>query len=272
MQELGDGPPLVLLHGLGTTQLIWSLVVDPLAADRRVVTLDLPGFGASAPAGEGFDLVEVTERVARALAAHGVTAPFDLVGHSLGGAVALTLAARRSRLVGRLVLVAPAGLQPPTRMPPAVLGAGAEGLFAVRRALAPLTDLAWGRRLLLAFAAQDGAALTPAQAKMMVRASAGAERIAPALAAIAQVDLRPLLHRIRAPLGLIWGAEDRAVPRRLAGEIRRRRPDAPLEVIAGAGHVPMIEKPDQFSAALQGLLCRLDNLATSSDQGRRRLS
>lgn len=82
----------MLLHGLGTTQQIWSLVTEPLAASRRVITVDLPGFGASAPAGEGFDLDEVTDRLARALAAHHVTVPFDLVGHSLGGAVALTLA------------------------------------------------------------------------------------------------------------------------------------------------------------------------------------
>jgi pimeloyl-ACP methyl ester carboxylesterase len=271
MQELGDGPPLVLLHGLGTTQRIWSLVIAALAADRRVITLDLPGFGGSAPAGEGFELPEVVERVARALAARDVRAPFDLVGHSLGGAVALTLAARRPRLVRRLVLVAPAGLQAPTRVPPDVLGAGAEGLFAVRRALAPLTDLAWGRRLLLAFAADDGALLSPAQARMMVEASAGAQRIAPALATIAQADLRPLLHRSRAPLGLMWGAEDRAVPRRLAVEIGRRRPDAQLEVIAHAGHVPMIEKPDQFSAALHRLLNRLDKLSTSPARRGRRL-
>lgn len=271
VQELGDGPPLVLVHGLGTTQRIWSLVVRALAADRRVITLDLPGFGDSAPAGDGFELPDVVERVARALAARGVRAPFDLVGHSLGGAVALTLAVRRPRLVRRLVLVAPAGLQAPTRVPPSVLGAGAEGLFAVRRALAPLTDLAWGRRLLLAFAADDGATLTPAQARMMVEASAGAQRIAPALTTIAAADLRPLLQRSRAPLGLMWGAEDRAVPRRLAGEIRRRRPDAQLEVIAHAGHVPMIEKPDQFSAALRRLLSRLDKLATRSGRGARRL-
>ena len=91
----------MLLHGLGATQRIWSLVTQPLAQDRRVITLDLPGFGESAPVGKGFDLDEVSDRLARAVAAHHVTAPFDLVGHSLGGAVALTLAANRPRLVRR---------------------------------------------------------------------------------------------------------------------------------------------------------------------------
>jgi len=82
--------------------------------------------------------------------------------------------------------------------------------------------------------------------------------------AIAQVDLRPLLTAAVAPLGLIWGARDRAVPVRLADEIRRRRPDAALEIIEHAGHVPMIERPAQFTAALERLLHRLDKVATSS--------
>jgi pimeloyl-ACP methyl ester carboxylesterase len=262
----------VLLHGLGTTQRIWSLVTQPLARDRRVVTLDLPGFGESAPVGTGFDLDEVSDRLARALAAHHVTAPFDLVGHSLGGAVALTLAANRPRLVRRLVLVAPAGLQP--RRPPlpgALLGQGAAGLFAARRRLAALSDRPWGRRLLLAFAAADGATLSPGQARMMVEASAPASRIAEATTAIAHADLLPLLRTAPAPapLGLVWGRRDRAVPFRLAADILATRPDAELEVIDWTGHVPMIERPDSFAVALDNVLGRLDKHATTSAPPRR---
>jgi pimeloyl-ACP methyl ester carboxylesterase len=260
----------VLLHGLGTTQQIWSLVTGPLSHGRRVVTLDLPGFGESAPVGDGFDLDEVTGRLARGLAAHHVTAPFDLAGHSLGGAVALTLAAHRPNLVRRLVLVAPAGLQrrrPP--LPGALLGQGANGLFAARRRLAALSDRPWGRRLLLAFAAADGATLSPDQARMMVEASAPAQRIAAAISTIAQVDLQPLLRETPAPLGLVWGRQDRAVPFRLAGEILAQRPDAELEVIDWTGHVPMVERPDSFAVALDRVLRRLDKHATSSGASRR---
>jgi pimeloyl-ACP methyl ester carboxylesterase len=270
VNETGEGEPLVLLHGLGTTQQIWSLVTGPLSRGRRVVTLDLPGFGESAPVGDGFDLDEVTGRLARGLAAHHVTAPFDLVGHSLGGAVALTLAAHRPNLVRRLVLVAPAGLQrrrPP--LPDALLGQGANGLFAARRRLAALSDRPWGRRLLLAFAAADGATLSPDQARMMVEASAPAQRIAAAISTIAQVDLQPLLRETPAPLGLVWGRQDRAVPFRLASEILAQRPDAELEVIDSTGHVPMVERPDSFAVALDRVLRRLDKHATSSGASRR---
>ncbi|MGZ4313224.1 MAG: alpha/beta fold hydrolase [Solirubrobacteraceae bacterium] len=244
IDERGAGEPLVLLHGLGTAQQIWSLVTGPLAARRRVITLDLPGFGESAPVGDGFDLDEVADRLARALAARHVPAPFDLVGHSLGGAVALTLAAHRPRLVRRLVLVAPAGLQRRrSGLPGAMLGPGATGLFAARRRLAGLSDRAWGRRLLLAFAAADGATLSPAQARMMVEASAPAQRIAAATTVIVRADLMPLLRALPAPLGLVWGRQDRAVPFKLAAEILALRPDAELEVIDWTGHVPMVERP-----------------------------
>jgi pimeloyl-ACP methyl ester carboxylesterase len=270
INETGAGEPLVLLHGLGTTQEIWGLVTEPLAQTRRVVTLDLPGFGASAPVGDGFDLNEVSDRLARALAAHHVTAPFDLVGHSLGGAVALTLAARRPNLIRRLVLVAPAGLQRrKTPLPGALLGQGTNGLFAARRRLAALSDRPWGRRLLLAFAAADGATLSPSQARMMVEASGSAQRIAAAITTIAQADLLPLLQTSQTPLGLIWGRQDRAVPVKLATEIVAQRPDTHLEVIDWTGHVPMVERPDSFALALDSVLRRLDTHATSSGAPRR---
>lgn len=216
VEESGSGEPLVLIHGLATTRLIWSRVTPLLSGARRVVTLDVPGFGDSAPVGEGFELEAVAARIARGLARRGISASFDLVGHSLGAGVALTLAATRPRLVRRLVLVAPAGLEPLPWPAPELLSLGVDGVLSARRALAPLTNLPWGRRLLLALAAADPAALAPGEARLIVEASSGASRTAPALATIARADLRPLLHRVRAPLGAIWGTEDRA-SRRLRG-------------------------------------------------------
>lgn len=133
IEDSGHGDPVVLVHGLATTRKIWGLVAPVLALTRRVVTLDVPGFGESAPAGPGFDLEAVAERIARGLAAQGVRAPFDLVGHSLGAGVALTLAAARPRSVRRLVLVAPAGLAEVPRPAAAALAATADGLLAARR-------------------------------------------------------------------------------------------------------------------------------------------
>jgi pimeloyl-ACP methyl ester carboxylesterase len=262
VEEFGSGEPLVLVHGLATTRAIWTMVVPALARRRRIVTLDVPGFGESAPAGPGFELEAVSDRIARGLAARGLQAPFDLVGHSLGAGIALTMAAGSPRTVRRLVLVAPAGL---AGLPPRatlLLSHGVNHLLALRRRLAALTDLGWGRRMLLAFAAADGARISPTQARMMLAASASAQRSPEAFATIARADLRPLLARAAVPLGVIWGTHDRTVRPRHAQLILAARPDAELVMIERAGHVAMIERPDAFVAVLEALLDRLPNHAT----------
>ncbi|MDQ6778591.1 MAG: alpha/beta fold hydrolase [Actinomycetota bacterium] len=71
IEDSGQGEALVLIHGLATTRQIWGLVAPALALTRRVVTLDVPGFGESAPAGPGFELEAVAQRIAPGLAARG---------------------------------------------------------------------------------------------------------------------------------------------------------------------------------------------------------
>jgi pimeloyl-ACP methyl ester carboxylesterase len=254
LEDAGAGEPLVLLHGVATDRRIWRLVAGALAAGRRVVTVDVPGFGASAPVGPDFDLRQVGDRIVRGLVGRGIPTPFDLVGHSLGGGVAIALAASHPRLVRRLVLVAPAGLRP---FPPAIsnlLAAGADAVLAARRGAAPLTDLWWGRRLLLMLTAADAAGLSPTVARQLVEASATARRTAPALAAITSADLRPALARTRMPLGVIWGEADRTVPIRALHDVLEARPDAVVRKIPDAGHVPMVERPEAFVAALESLI------------------
>jgi pimeloyl-ACP methyl ester carboxylesterase len=263
VEEAGSGEPLVLLHGLATTRAIWTPVLPALARERRVVSADLPGFGESAPTGDGFELEAVAARIARGLSARGVPTPFDLVGHSLGAGVAITLAAIRPCAVRRLILVAPAGLSSAPRGGGAALAPLVDPLLAGRRALAALSDLRWGRRLLLGFAVADGAAVPPTQARMMITASTGAKRTAAAIRAITEADLGPVLSRLRVPLGVIWGAADRTVPVRLARVVEEARPDAELVVIERTGHVPMVERPAAFTAALEGLLRKLPKSATT---------
>ena len=254
IDEAGEGQPLVLLHGLATSSVIWAAVVGELSRTRRVVTVDLPGFGRSEPVGADFELERVASRIAHGLAGHGVTGPYAVVGHSLGGVVAAALAATRPRSVDRLVLVAPAGLAPLPPIAARLLAAAADPLLAARRRLAPLVELPAGRRALLAFAAADGAQIAPSQARMMVRASAEARRTGAALTTAGATDLHALLDRVRAPIGVIWGDSDRTIPSAYAQVLGRARPDAPVEIIPGAGHVVMAERPTEFAAALLRLL------------------
>ena len=264
VEDRGEEDVLVLIHGLATTRAIWDAVVPRLCRGRRVVTLDVPGFGQSPPAGHGFELAAVADRIADGQLTHGVDPPYDLVGHSLGAGIALTLAASRPGAVGRLVLVAPAGLVALPLRVARLLALGVNGLLAARRQLAPLAEQSWGRRLLLGLAAADGARLTAEQTRAIVGASTGAVRTAQAFSTIAAADLRPLLRAASMPLGALWGAADRTVPPRLADGLRDVRPDVELAMIEDAGHVAMIERPKAFVAALDDLFERLPKEATTS--------
>ncbi|MDA0182958.1 alpha/beta fold hydrolase [Solirubrobacter phytolaccae] len=251
----GNGEPLVLVHGLATTRVIWRRVVPLLLSERSVVALDVPGFGASAPVGPGFELDAVAAAIADGLA--HLERPFDLVGHSLGGAVAIALADRCPERVRRLVLVAPAGLR---RMPgPAAraFGLAAERAIPLRRVGAPLADLPWGRRLLMSPGTADPASLPPAEVRAMLQASTGATRIQAALRTAASADLRQRLAQLRPPVGAIWGERDRIIPARGLETLRRLRPDAPITIVPRAGHIPMMERPAAFATALDEILAAL---------------
>jgi pimeloyl-ACP methyl ester carboxylesterase len=239
--------PLVLIHGLAASHEIWRHVTGLLAGE--VITPDVPGFGAAPPAGEGFEL----DAVADALAAR-LPPRFALVGHSMGGAVALTLASRHAERTSRLVLVAPAGLRAFPPIVGAVAGALTDPLNALRRAGAPLADLAWGRRVLLGAGARDAAGLAPSDVRMLIGASRGATRVGEALATVATTDLRPLLRELPLPVGAVWGDHDHVVPSAGLDVFRACRPEAPVEVVEGAGHIPMIERPRAFADALTRVL------------------
>jgi pimeloyl-ACP methyl ester carboxylesterase len=262
VEQSGSGEPLVLIHGIATDRHIWDLVVPSLASSRLVVTVDLPGFGESQPAGQGFDLEAVADRIARGLAGRRLHGPIDIVGHSLGGGVAITLAALRPRLVRRLILVAPAGLRPFPAPISRLLASSADAALAARRKAVSLTEVAWGRRLLLAMTAADGAGMPPTLARQMVEASASARRTEAALATITSTDLRPVLAEVAAPLGVIWGEADRTVPIRALDDLTAARKDAIVVRLSDAGHVPMVERPDEFVSALKMLLSELTSPLT----------
>ena len=257
IDEAGEGPPLVLLHGVGASRGVWSRVMPLLAADHHVLAPDLPGFGDSAPAGPGFDLAGASATLARHLIDR-VQQPFDLVGNSLGGAVALQLAILRPDLVRRLVLSAPAGFSP-APWPLALAAGRALGpTIALRRIVgAPLVGSPVVRRALLTGAIAEPHLLAADDARTMLLASRGSTRIGSATAAVLRADLRPLLGELDAPLGLIWGHRDRVVPISTLDRIRAIHPDAIVETIPDAAHVPQLERPNEFAAALRRLFDRL---------------
>jgi pimeloyl-ACP methyl ester carboxylesterase len=253
----GQGPPLVLLHGVGTSRVVWRSVRPLLVPERIVAAPDLPGFGDSPPVGPGFALDEVADTLAEGLRARLPT-PFDLLGNSLGGAVACVLAARHPGLVSRLVLAAPAGLSPLPAPIPALAGRAGTALIAARRLAGPrLAGSVAGRRVVLFGVVAEPARVEAADARALLSSSAKSKRIGEAIAAVARADLRPQLAALPTPCGFLWGDRDRVMPVSALAELRALVPEAPVEVIPGTGHAPQVERPREFVAALDRLLAAI---------------
>lgn len=248
---------MALIHGVGTNRSIWSRSVPLLeSAGRAVTSLDLPGFGRS-PAPDQWRIEAIADSVAEALEDQ-IGEPFDLIGSSLGGAVAITVAARRPDLIGRLILAAPAGFRPAPGPLPAIAGLIAGPyLFARRRAGLRFADHAQARRLFLAGTVADGSAIDPEDATLIWRASEDAVSLRPAMSAAASADLRDLTRGLEVPFGLLWGTLDRIVPAHTAERLLEIAPDAPIELIPSAGHIPHLERPRRFVQAVERLLEQL---------------
>jgi pimeloyl-ACP methyl ester carboxylesterase len=257
IDETGEGPPLVLLHGVGANRAVWRRVTPALAEDRLVLAPDLPGFGESAAAVDGFGLETTAAAIADALADRA-GGPFDLLGNSLGGAVAVQLALSRPDLVRRLVLSAPAGFSPRPRALAAAAGVLTDPAVALRRIVgAPVARVPTARRALLWGAVAEPKRLSADDARMMLRASRGSTRMGAAVAAVLRADLTGQLERLEAPLGVIWGWRDRIIPISTLRQIRAVRPDVVVVTIPRAAHVPQVERPAEFVAAVRRLLARM---------------
>src|SRR6476646_8452301 len=83
IREEGRGEPLVLVHGAGTSSAVWRRTMPSLAARRRVIAPDLPGYGCSPAAGPDFALPQRTDHLMAGLEGAGLHGPYDLVGHSM---------------------------------------------------------------------------------------------------------------------------------------------------------------------------------------------
>jgi pimeloyl-ACP methyl ester carboxylesterase len=246
-----DAPPVLLLHGFGSSLHTWEAWARILERERRVVRLDLPGFALTGPdpTGDYSDLraVALLEGVLDAL---GI-ARTDLVGSSMGGRIAWRFAAERPARVRRLVLMAPDGFESAgfTYEKPA-------GVPLMMRALPYTLPMAM-LRAGLAPAYADPAALTPAVAELyrdMMLAPGVRQAILDRLATHVLVPPEPLLRRIEAPVLLLWGERDRMVPAPHAADYARELRESRTVVLPGLGHVPMEEDPARSLAPVTEFL------------------
>lgn len=240
--------PLVFLHGLGGSQSTWQTVLGDLAAEYRVCALDLPGHGRSdkpAPEAADYSLGSLAGAVAQALEALNLT-PAVLIGHSLGGAVAIKVALGHPDRVSRLLLVDSAGLG--DELNPELLD---------RIEASPSREES--RRLLELFF-HDGRYVLESgiEENYQGRLSAGADEAVRAAATAANFSrtgqytgLPARLAELSLPVLIVWGADDRVIPASHAAAGARAIAGAQLEMFAATGHVPQIEAAAGFAQAVK---------------------
>ena len=210
------GPALVLIHGLSSSHRVWQRNLTTLGERHRLLAVELFSPGA----GPRFDVRNEALRLATALA--GEPCPMAVMGHSLGGLVAMELAVQRPDLVERLVLVDVPALRPAAGLATRLRGLLRPGVLAEARSvgIVALTLLAGNPLHLL------GATTASARAELSATAAV-----------------------IRAPTLLVWGARDAIVPAEIGARLAALM-GAELRLIPRAGHQPQWEAPEAFHAAV----------------------
>ncbi|MDX6562013.1 MAG: hypothetical protein QOD65_1827 [Gaiellales bacterium] len=251
-----SAPPLVLLHGLAERRQVFEWLVPLLAPSVRTVAIDLPGFGASQPLpGGGFDLGAVCERIATAIAELGLERP-AMLGHSLGGGVAVRYAAERPGALRALTLIAPAGLiatgavRASWRHP----RLHALGRVALRLAIPVISASRPLRERAFARVVGDRRALDASLARELLMGAAQGRATPAAGIEIVYAGLRDRLPALTLPALVVWGARDQVVSPRSAEPLREALPDARLLLLPEAGHVPMCEQPAEVARTVLDLL------------------
>lgn len=248
--DRGEGPTLVLLHGMACCWQWWLECLPELTDRFRVIAVDLPGFGDSTPLASGSSIPHQAGAVTALLDSLGIDR-VAVAGHSMGGLVATRIALDRPELVARLVLVDAGGVPMTERRLSAVLRVLrlAHRSFTRPAMLDLLVSSRAARRVLLRGAMADPDCLSDELAALVVP-RLDAPGFADAIAASARAVRTSDPAAITVPTGLIWGEKDLFAPVHTAEDMLRALPDGRLDVLPGVGHSPMVEAPGPFTRLL----------------------
>jgi pimeloyl-ACP methyl ester carboxylesterase len=247
----GRGPAVVLLHGFASSIYTWKDVLPALREGHDVVALDLPGFGGSdQPADLSF---ESYPRVVRALLDRLGIARVDLVGNSMGGAVAVVLAATAPSRVGRLVLIDAAGFNLAARERPFLIRLAGSGPMAAVLDHLPVRRLMVRAALRQVF--HDPALVTRDRveeyaAPMLRPGAPAAIRSLLATLRLHPTAVAELVPRVQAPTLILWGAHDAWIPPRDADRFARAIAGSRTVVLEDCGHLPQEERPAEVARLL----------------------
>lgn len=276
--QAGEGPVLLLVHGMAGTCENWRDVLGPLSRAHTVIAPDLPGHGASPPGGGDYSLGALAAVLRDLL----ITLGHDratLVGHSLGGGIAMQFAYQFPELTERLVLVSSGGLGP-------------EVSPVLRAAALP------GASLFIAATAGPGSVVGSALARGLsfvgLRPSADVAEVARGYASLADSGRRsaflatlrsvvgPDGQRVHAgdrlylagevPVLIVWGRGDPIIPASHGEDAHRAIPGSRLEIFEGVGHLPQVQTPGRFVGVVERFLAETEPALWDGEEWRARLA
>jgi pimeloyl-ACP methyl ester carboxylesterase len=273
----GEGPVLLLIHGMAGTCENWRDVIEPLARRHTVIAPDLPGHGLSAGGPGDYSLGNLAAGLRDLLLVLGHERA-TVVGHSLGGGIAMQFSYQFPEMVERLVLVSSGGL-------------GLEVSPVLRAAALPGADLfiaataAGGQKI--------GGAIGRGLAKVGIKPAADVAEVARGYGSLAEPDRRKaFLATLRSVVGtegqrvsaadrfylaeevpvlIVWGARDPIIPVGHGEDAHRALPGSRLEIFDGVGHLPQVEQPSRFITVLEDFLTETEPARFDREQWRARI-
>jgi pimeloyl-ACP methyl ester carboxylesterase len=250
--ERGSGPSLLLLHGLFMDHTTWDRVGDLLAETHRVVAPDLPGFGQSEKPPESrfpYGISAFTDAVVDLYAGLELGRTI-LIGHALGGAVAITLAARHPELISRLVLVDPLCYPVRTDLANRVALAPLVGGFAFKQLWGKAAFKAYFKESYLSRDTRIPSARLDHYYELFNTPAARASALATLRATRDTRSVVAYTARITTPTLVLWGRDDTLYPAALGHRMAREIKDAGFQLLP-TGHVPHEEQPAEVASVIE---------------------
>lgn len=249
VQTVGEGPPLLLLMGIGGNLEMWEPLQRRLSS-RRLIAFDMPGSGGSSTSKLPLTMPAVADIARSVLQQLGIDRT-DVLGVSWGGVLAQVLAARRPKLVRRLVLAATScGLGSVPGTPSALWILATPRRYYSRSYLEKVAPKLYGGRVRLEpdiFRQQAGARLTRPPSLL---------GYANQVFAIATTSTLPIAHRIKSPTLILTGTDDPMVPPVNSRILHRLIRGSTLHVVAGGGHLFLFDQADEVAPVIMDFLAR----------------
>ena len=249
--EGGQGPTVFMIHGFQSNKDIWMRFAGKLTSKYHVIAIDLPAHGDSnILMDKSYTITEQASRVATIMDALKLDQPVHVMGHSMGGAIAFTLAANYPKHVKTLALINSAGVISPQPSQLSRELAQGNNPLIVRNA----DDY----RRMLAFTLSEPPYIPAPMLATLTREAISREAIATQIFGQLDIKLSPpapeVLARIKAPTWVLWGDQDKVIDVSSTQIFQKWLPRSELTILKGVGHAPQIERPKEMATAYQAFL------------------